>query len=63
VAWHQKLAETPERLRTRASAAQKHREADRGPEMVSPTPLDREPDFDDPQGCPQPRAPRGGMRQ
>ena len=63
VAWHQKLAETPERLRTRAGAAQKHREADRGPEMVSPTPLGREPDFDDPQGCPQPRAPRGGMRQ
>ena len=34
VAWHQKLAETPARLRTRAGTAQKHREADCGPEGV-----------------------------
>jgi integrase len=34
VAWHQKLAETQARLRTRAGTAQKHREADCGPEGV-----------------------------
>ena len=61
VAWHQKLAETPVRLRTRAGEAQKHREADRGPEMCSPTPLAREAGFDDPQGCPQPRCSSASM--
>jgi integrase len=34
VAWHQKLAETPARLRTKLGAAQKHREADRGAEVI-----------------------------
>ena len=34
VAWHQKLDEMPARLRTRAGAAPKHREADSGPAMV-----------------------------
>ncbi len=32
--WHQKVAETPARLRTKAGATQKHREIDRGPEAV-----------------------------
>ena len=34
VAWHQKVAETPPRLRTKAGAAPKHREADASPEAV-----------------------------
>ncbi len=34
VAWHQKIAETPPRLRTKAGAAAKHREADASPEAV-----------------------------
>jgi integrase len=34
VAWHQKVAETPARLRTKPGAAQKHREADNSPEAV-----------------------------
>jgi integrase len=32
--WHQKIAETPARLRTRAGQPQKHREADTSPEGV-----------------------------
>jgi integrase len=34
VAWHQKIAETPPRLRTKAGAAPKHRAADSSPEAV-----------------------------
>jgi integrase len=34
VAWHQKVAETPARLRTRSGAEQKHRETDDSPEAV-----------------------------
>jgi integrase len=34
VAWHQKIAETPARLRTKPGAAQKHRAADDSPEAV-----------------------------
>ncbi len=34
VAWHQKIAETPARLRTKPGAAQRHREADASPEAV-----------------------------
>jgi integrase len=34
VGWHQKIAETPPRLRTRPGAAQKHRQADASPEAV-----------------------------
>ena len=34
VAWHQKIAETPRRLRTKAGAVPKHREADSSPEAV-----------------------------
>ena len=34
VAWHQKIAETPPRLRTKAGAAPKHREADASAEAV-----------------------------
>jgi integrase len=34
VGWHQKIAETPPRLRTRPGEAQKHREADASPEAV-----------------------------
>jgi integrase len=34
VTWHQKIAETPPRLRTKAGAAAKHREADASPEAV-----------------------------
>jgi integrase len=34
VAWHQKIAETPPRLRTKAGAAPKHRDADSSPEAV-----------------------------
>jgi len=34
VAWHQKIAETPPRLRTKPGAEQKHRAADDGPEAV-----------------------------
>jgi integrase len=32
--WHQKIAETPARLRTKAGGAQKHREADNDPEAI-----------------------------
>jgi integrase len=32
--WHQKMAETPPRLRTRPGLAQKHREADTSPEAI-----------------------------
>jgi integrase len=34
VAWHQKIAETPPRLRTKAGAAPKHRDIDSSPEAV-----------------------------
>jgi integrase len=34
VAWHQKMAATPARLRTKSGAEQKHRAADNGPEAV-----------------------------
>ena len=34
VGWHQKIAETPPRLRTKPGVAQKHREADASPEGV-----------------------------
>jgi integrase len=34
VSWHQKIAETPPRLRTKPGVAQKHREADASPEGV-----------------------------
>ena len=34
VGWHQKIAETPPRLRTKLGVAQKHREADASPEAV-----------------------------
>jgi integrase len=34
VAWHQKIAETPARLRTKAGTEQKHRPADNDPEAV-----------------------------
>lgn len=34
VAWHQKIAETPARLRTKPGAAQKHRSVDNSPEAV-----------------------------
>lgn len=34
VGWHQKIAETPPRLRTKPGVAQKHREADVSPEAV-----------------------------
>jgi integrase len=34
VGWHQKIAETPARLRTKPGAAQRHREADTSPEAV-----------------------------
>jgi integrase len=34
VGWHQKIAETPPRLRTRPGLAQKHREADTSPEAI-----------------------------
>lgn len=34
VAWHQKMAETPPRLRTKAGMPQKHRKADANPEAV-----------------------------
>lgn len=34
VAWHQKIAETPARLRTKPGEEQKHREADDSPEAV-----------------------------
>jgi integrase len=34
VAWHQKIAETPPRLRTKAGAAPQHREANASPEAV-----------------------------
>jgi integrase len=34
VAWHQQIAETPPRLRTKAGVPQKHREADASPEGV-----------------------------
>jgi integrase len=34
VAWHQKMAETPPRLRTKAGMAQKHREPDASPEGI-----------------------------
>jgi integrase len=34
VGWHQKIAETPARLRTKPGAAQKHRETDTGAETV-----------------------------
>ncbi len=34
VGWHQKIAETPPRLRTKPGVAQKHREADLSPEGV-----------------------------
>ncbi len=34
IAWHQKVAETPPRLRTKAGAAAKHREAKTSPEAV-----------------------------
>jgi len=34
VAWHQKIAETPPRLRTKAGAAPKHRAADSSPQAV-----------------------------
>jgi integrase len=34
VGWHQKIAETPSRLRTKPGAAQKYREADTGAEAV-----------------------------
>ena len=34
VGWHQKIAETPARLRTKPGAAQKHRPADHSPEAV-----------------------------
>jgi len=34
VAWHQKIAETPPRLRTKPGVAQKHREPDTGAEAV-----------------------------
>jgi hypothetical protein len=34
VAWHQKTAETPPRVRTKTGAAPKHREADASPEAV-----------------------------
>lgn len=34
VAWHQKIADTPARLRTKAGAAQRHRAADNSPEAV-----------------------------
>ena len=32
--WHQKIAETPARLRTKPGTAQKHRDADASPEAV-----------------------------
>ena len=34
VGWHQKIAETPPRLRTKPGSAQKHREADTSPEAI-----------------------------
>ena len=34
VGWHQKIAETPARLRTKPGVAQKHREPDRSPEAI-----------------------------
>jgi integrase len=34
IGWHQKIAETPARLRTKPGAAQKYREADAGAEVV-----------------------------
>jgi integrase len=34
VGWHQKISETPPRLRTKPGAAQKHREADANPEAI-----------------------------
>ena len=34
VGWHQKIAETPPRLRTKPGTAQKHRQADASPEAV-----------------------------
>ena len=34
VGWHQKMAETPPRLRTKPGTAQKHRQADASPEAV-----------------------------
>jgi hypothetical protein len=34
VAWHQKMAETPPRVRTKPGVAQRHRESDAGPEAI-----------------------------
>src|SRR5262249_36890072 len=62
VAWHQKMAETPARLRTKPGAAQKHRKADDSPDAVRRRRYS-EPGADDPQGRAQSRTCRTQMRE
>jgi hypothetical protein len=57
IAWHQKIAETPARLRTKPGELQKHR---RG---CAPAPLDGQPPTYHPEGRAQPCASRGQVRE
>ena len=61
VAWHQKIAETPPRLRTKPGAEQSTARLTRGAGGDPPTTLDGQPRTDNPQSSPQPRPSRGQM--
>ena len=63
VAWHQKVAETPARLRTKAGEATEAPRGRRQSRGGAAAPLDREPGFDDPEGGAQSRAPGRQMRE